>query len=69
MSINFPKTEEEILHFWKHIKAFETQLDLTRDGPRFTFYDGPPFGTSLYSSSTCLAVYFILAPNSILMVG
>ncbi|KZZ91822.1 isoleucyl-tRNA synthetase [Moelleriella libera RCEF 2490] len=48
MSINFPKTEEEILHFWKHIKAFETQLDLTRDGPRFTFYDGPPFGLPHY---------------------
>lgn len=45
MSISFPKTEEEVLQFWRDIDAFQTQLKLTEDGPRFTFYDGPPFGT------------------------
>lgn len=45
MSISFPKTEEEVLRQWKEIDAFQTQLKLTEDGPRFTFYDGPPFGT------------------------
>lgn len=45
MSISFPRTEEEILSFWRDIKAFETQLHLTEDGPSFNFYDGPPFGT------------------------
>lgn len=44
MSISFPKTEEEVLQFWKDVDAFQTQLQLTEDGPRFTFYDGPPFG-------------------------
>ncbi|KAK5995878.1 Isoleucyl-tRNA synthetase [Cladobotryum mycophilum] len=47
MAINFPKTEEDILEYWDEIKAFETQLKLTEDGPRFSFYDGPPFATGL----------------------
>lgn len=45
MSISFPKTEEEVLKLWRDVDAFQTQLRLTEDGPRFTFYDGPPFGT------------------------
>ncbi|KAL2888957.1 isoleucyl-tRNA synthetase [Ceratocystis lukuohia] len=48
MSISFPKTEEEILKQWKDIDAFHTQLKLTENGPRFTFYDGPPFGLPHY---------------------
>jgi isoleucyl-tRNA synthetase len=44
MSISFPKAEEEVLRRWKEIEAFETQLRLTEGKPRFTFYDGPPFG-------------------------
>ncbi|KAK3943428.1 isoleucyl-tRNA synthetase [Diplogelasinospora grovesii] len=48
MSINFPKSEEETRRFWKEIDAFQTQLRLTRNGPRFTFYDGPPFGLPHY---------------------
>lgn len=44
MSISFPKTEEEVLQRWKDLDAFQTQLKLTENGPRFTFYDGPPFG-------------------------
>ncbi len=46
MSISFPATEEEILSFWREIDAFQTQLRLTEGGPRFNFYDGPPFGMS-----------------------
>lgn len=45
MSISFPKTEEEVLKLWREVDAFQTQLRLTEDGPRFNFYDGPPFGT------------------------
>ncbi|KAI6359402.1 Isoleucine--tRNA ligase, cytoplasmic [Pyricularia grisea] len=48
MSINFPKTEEEVLRLWREIDAFQTQLRLTEDGPRVTFYDGPPFGLPHY---------------------
>ncbi|KAH6845077.1 isoleucyl-tRNA synthetase [Chaetomium sp. MPI-CAGE-AT-0009] len=47
MSINFPKAEEEVLRHWREIDAFQTQLRLTQDQPRFTFYDGPPFVTGL----------------------
>ncbi len=45
MSISFPKAEEEILRFWNEIDAFQTQLRQTEGSQRFTFYDGPPFGT------------------------
>ncbi|KAJ0123693.1 hypothetical protein J7T55_012162 [Diaporthe amygdali] len=47
MSINFPKTEEDVLARWREIDAFQTQLRLTESCERFTFYDGPPFATGL----------------------
>jgi isoleucyl-tRNA synthetase len=45
--VSFPAEEEKTLEFWKQIDAFKTQLELTKDSPRFTFYDGPPFATGL----------------------
>ncbi len=45
MSIDFPKEEEEVLRRWKEIKAFETQVELSKSRPLYTFYDGPPFAT------------------------
>eukprot|EP00484_Ammonia_sp_Unknown_P024451 CAMPEP_0197024830 /NCGR_PEP_ID=MMETSP1384-20130603/5313_1 /TAXON_ID=29189 /ORGANISM="Ammonia sp." /LENGTH=1156 /DNA_ID=CAMNT_0042453285 /DNA_START=146 /DNA_END=3616 /DNA_ORIENTATION=- len=42
---NFPRQEEEIVQYWRDIKAFETQLEKTKDQKPFTFYDGPPFAT------------------------
>ncbi|KAK4566798.1 hypothetical protein RGQ29_002877 [Quercus rubra] len=44
---SFPKHEEEILSLWTEIKAFETQLERTKDSPEYVFYDGPPFATGL----------------------
>ena len=44
---NFPKEEEKVLQYWKDIKAFEQQLELSKDKPAFTFYDGPPFATGM----------------------
>ena len=43
--IDFAKNEEEILAYWDSINAFHKQLELTKDCPKFTFYDGPPFAT------------------------
>ena len=43
----FPEEEEKVLAYWEEIKAFEKQLELTKDKPKFTFYDGPPFATGL----------------------
>ncbi|KAK4156975.1 isoleucyl-tRNA synthetase [Chaetomidium leptoderma] len=48
MSVDFSKAEEEVLRHWREIDAFQTQLRLTQDQPRFTFYDGPPFGLPHY---------------------
>src|SRR5271167_1148768 len=39
--------EERILEFWKRESAFQKSLEGTRNGPAFTFYDGPPFATGL----------------------
>ncbi|ELP91250.1 isoleucyl-tRNA synthetase, cytoplasmic, putative [Entamoeba invadens IP1] len=45
--INFPKMEEEIMKYWDDIKVFDQCNELTKDRPKFTFYDGPPFATGL----------------------
>jgi isoleucyl-tRNA synthetase len=44
MSINFPKTEEEVIRFWREIDAFQTQVKQNEGNKPFTFFDGPPFG-------------------------
>jgi isoleucyl-tRNA synthetase len=54
MSINFTQAEVEVLRHWREINAFQTQLRLTQDKPRFTFYDGPPFGKEHFASSVFL---------------
>ncbi|XP_066962999.1 isoleucine--tRNA ligase, cytoplasmic isoform X2 [Macrobrachium rosenbergii] len=45
--ISFPAEEEKVFEFWKKIDAFHTCLKQSKDRPRFTFYDGPPFATGL----------------------
>ena len=44
---DFPKEEEEILKLWKKLDAFRTSLKQSKDRPKYTFYDGPPFATGL----------------------
>ncbi|KAL2199477.1 tRNA synthetases class I-domain-containing protein [Corynascus similis CBS 632.67] len=48
MSVNFPRAGEEVLRYWREIDAFQTQLQLSRGRPCFTFYDDPPFGLPHY---------------------
>lgn len=43
--MNFAKEEEKVLEFWNEIDAFHRSLELSKDKPDFTFYDGPPFAT------------------------
>ncbi|CAF3585238.1 unnamed protein product [Rotaria sp. Silwood1] len=45
--LQFGNAEKNILAYWKQINAFETSNKLSKDRPRYTFYDGPPFATSL----------------------
>ena len=44
---SFSKNEEQIILFWRVIRAFETQLEKTKNCPVYTFYDGPPFATGM----------------------
>jgi isoleucyl-tRNA synthetase len=44
---DFPRLEAEILTFWDEHDTFRRSLDQRRDGPRFVFYDGPPFANGL----------------------
>lgn len=39
--------ENKILKFWKENKIFEKSLKARKRGPRFVFYDGPPFANGL----------------------
>lgn len=43
--INFSEEETKILEYWKEQDAFKTSLELSKDRPEYTFYDGPPFAT------------------------
>lgn len=42
---SFPREEEKVLAFWDEIDAFHRSLELTKDKPEFSFFDGPPFAT------------------------
>ncbi len=40
---NFPQMEVKILDFWKENQVFEKSVSSREGGPRFVFYEGPPF--------------------------
>lgn len=44
---DFPREEEKVLKYWEEIDAFHKQLEMTKDMPKFSFYDGPPFATGM----------------------
>lgn len=44
---SFPERELRVLEFWKREKVFQQTLEKTKEGPTFSFYDGPPFATGL----------------------
>ncbi|GMT23809.1 hypothetical protein PFISCL1PPCAC_15106 [Pristionchus fissidentatus] len=46
-NINFAKEEAKVIEKWRTEKTFEKQLQESKDRPRYTFYDGPPFATGL----------------------
>ena len=39
---NGPALENEVLEFWREHDTFEKSLEQTKDGPMFTFNEGPP---------------------------
>lgn len=46
-SEGFPERELRVLEFWKNENVFQKSLEETKNGPSFSFYDGPPFATGL----------------------
>ncbi len=40
--MNFTERESKVLGFWKDQSIFEKSIEERKDGPSFTFYDGPP---------------------------
>lgn len=40
-----PGKEKAIQKFWEDNKIFEKTLEATKNGPAYSFYDGPPFAT------------------------
>ncbi|XP_038628151.1 isoleucine--tRNA ligase, cytoplasmic [Tachyglossus aculeatus] len=46
-TISFPGEEEKTLQFWTKFNCFQECLKQSKNKPRFTFYDGPPFATGL----------------------
>ncbi|KAJ8259862.1 hypothetical protein GJAV_G00174320 [Gymnothorax javanicus] len=45
--IHFPTEEERILQLWKEKDCFQECLKQSKNRPKYTFYDGPPFATGL----------------------
>ena len=39
---SFPEMELQTLRWWQEKRIFERSLEQTQDGPRYTFYEGPP---------------------------
>lgn len=44
---SFSACEEDILQFWLQKSIFQHSVEQRKNGPLFTFYDGPPFATGL----------------------
>ncbi len=40
--LNFVDREKETLAFWQENQIFQKSMDSRREGPTYTFYDGPP---------------------------
>ena len=40
--LNFVEREKEVEKFWKDNHIFEKSMENRKDGPTYTFYDGPP---------------------------
>jgi len=40
--LNFVEREKEVEKFWKENDIFRKSMDSRKDGPTYTFYDGPP---------------------------
>ncbi len=41
-SLNFVDREKEVELFWKENNIFQKSMDSRKEGPTYTFYDGPP---------------------------
>ena len=40
--LKFVEREKEVLKFWEDNKIFQKSIDSRKEGPTYTFYDGPP---------------------------
>ncbi len=40
--MNFVEREKEVEAFWKENRIFEKSMEARKEGPTYTFYDGPP---------------------------
>ncbi len=41
-NLNFVDREKEVSKFWKDNDIFQKSMDVRKEGPTYTFYDGPP---------------------------
>ena len=41
-NMSFVEREKDVLQFWQDKQVFKRSIELRKDGPEFTFYDGPP---------------------------
>ncbi len=51
---NFPEVEAEIVAFWREREIFRRSLERRAEGPRWTFYEGPPTANGLPHNGSVL---------------
>lgn len=52
--IDFPKSEQQVLAFWREQGVYARSLEQRADGPSFVFFEGPPTANGLPHPGHCL---------------
>ena len=57
---NFVEHEKETENFWRENDIFKKSMDARKEGPTYTFYDGPPTaGTFVEEFSFSLSAIYL----------
>ena len=68
--LNFEKREHDVIQYWKDNKVFEKSIELKKDAPTFTFFDGPPTANGMpHIGHIITRVYKDLIPRYKTMKG
>ena len=53
-NLNLPRSEEQILEFWRDHKIYDQSLEQRKSGPKYVFFEGPPTANGKPHPGHCL---------------